>query len=185
MSNEEKKKTKERAKLNPIDIVFDHLSTLVRIDTKKLDYWAIIILFILPLLLSVFLLYRFDVLSSNIVNILISTFSIFVGLLLNLLLLIYDLTKKFNAKEPNIKIKRKFLKEIFANISYSILISIIIIFFLLFSFINMIQIPKISAFIVYFLVANFFLTILMVLKRIHLLLHKEFDKPISNNQENT
>lgn len=103
-----------------------------------------------------------------------------------------------NGKEKNKKIlslKEKLLKETYVNISYNIIISIISIVFLLMLYLvleTMVTakegasacqpllyafkyiVPLISFFVYYFLV-QFMLTLFMILKRIHVLLSKEFE----------
>lgn len=170
--------TNEISKINPVKILRDHFATFQDYGTKKISKTDVFIFVIIPLILSIGFVYFFADISGNLANILFTIFSIFVGLLLNLLLLIYDLTKKFDISEKNLKLKSKFLQEIFANISYSIFISIIIIFFLLVSLIKVGYVPHIASLLVYFAVTNFFLTILMILKRIHILLFKEFSPKI-------
>ena len=169
------KSTKETNKINPVKILHDHFATFRDYNTKKGSIEDVIIFIILPLLSAVGFIYFFADISSSLTPILFTIFSIFVGLLLNLLLLIYDLTKKFDLSEKNGELKRKFLGEIFANISYSIFISILVIIFLLISLIKISYVPVLASFIVYLIVTNFFLTILMILKRIHILLFKEFN----------
>lgn len=115
--------------------------------------------------------------------------SIFTGLLFSLMLLTYDLVKRNEEQsinksgESNLKtkekddiaLKGKILKQIFNNISYSILVAIFSIMSLLLIYIWNNPIYKfIIEFSVYFLVINFFLTLLMVLKRTHKLLSNEF-----------
>lgn len=165
---------KETSKINPVKILQDHFVTFRDFDTNKTSVKDIVIFIMVPLISAFGFCYFFADISSNLANNLFTIFSIFVGLLLNLLLLIYDLAKKFDLTEKNGELKRRFLREIFANISYSIFLSILIIFFLLISLVKLSYLSVVASSIVYFMVTNFFLTILMILKRIHILLFKEF-----------
>lgn len=98
-------------------------------------------------------------------------------------------------KKKNLSLKEKLLKQTYVNISFNITISIISIIFLLILYLmketiaiaidggNISQtilsvfqnlIPVLSFFIYYFLI-QFMLTLFMILKRIHVLLSKEFE----------
>jgi uncharacterized Tic20 family protein len=98
-------------------------------------------------------------------------------------------------KKKNLSLKEKLLKQTYVNISFNITISIISITFLLILYLmketiaiaidggNISQtilsvfqslIPVLSFFIYYFLI-QFMLTLFMILKRIHVLLSKEFE----------
>jgi hypothetical protein len=122
-------------------------------------------------------------LSKDLVNVLVTALSVFAALLFNLLLLIFDIIRKSKNEPDTQDIKLGLLKEIYANISYSIFVSIVSIMVLLVPLLN-IDIPRIASismhvdkvvsFIIYFLIGNFVLTLLMILKRVHVLLTEEF-----------
>lgn len=174
-------------KVNISLIIKKHFSTFQDEKTGEKDYVDHLIFIYIPIIISIVLAYFFHDLEKF-TTILITSLSIFTGLLFNLLLLTYDLIKR-NENEKSIKngediktkkdnditIKGRLLKQIFSNISYSILISIFAILFLLLSFAwnNCYYNITLSS-IIYFLVINFFLTLLMVLKRTHNLLSSEF-----------
>lgn len=175
-------------KINIKNILKDHFSTLQNERTGNKDVLDYIVFFIIPLLISGMLVWVFNDLKQF-ASILITSLSIFTGLLFNLILLTYDLIKRnekqglaskdksdLKTKEDDdIVIKGKILRQIFTNISYSIVIAIFTIISLLLLYIWDNQVYKyIIGFIVYFLVLNFFLTLLMVLKRTHRLLSSEF-----------
>jgi len=167
------------SKINPILIIKDHLITLVDYQKNQTEnkpqysIWDFFVFYGIPLIVAIVCIRYFKEISSSLTNILITTFSIFVGLLLNLLVIIYDLVKK--SIEKNNELKRRFLREIFSNVSYSILISLLLVCCLLISLIDIDYLQLTLSFVSYFLIGNFFLTILMILKRIHILLSKEFD----------
>ena len=175
-------------KINIKNIIKDHFSTLVNERTGNksvIDYFVFIGI---PILISSLLVFVFDDLKQF-ATILITSLSIFTGLLFNLILLTYDLIKRNEAEPIQVdvenerktkldddkKVKGKILKQIFTNISYSILIAIFSIISLLLLYIWDHHLYKlIIVFLVYFFVVNFFLTLLMVLKRTHRLLSSEF-----------
>lgn len=175
-------------KINIKNILQDHFSTLQNERTGNGDVLDYIVFFVLPLLISGVLVWIFNDLQQF-ASILITSLSIFTGLLFNLVLLTYDLIKRNEKQDLDIKdksdlktkedhdivIKGKILRQIFTNISYSIVVAIFTIISLLLLYIWNNPVYKyIIGFVIYFLVLNFFLTLLMVLKRTHRLLSSEF-----------
>lgn len=183
-------------KLNIWCIIRDHFLTLrsgeniLKEDTKlsKVDLFLFVLF---PLILAT-LLFLFGVrLSNDNVNSMLTIFSIFTALLFNLLLLVFDITQnnyKNDRLSPRDKILKIVLKNIFSNISFLILNSIVLLIFLLLLIFNFEIVPAFEtienflrgfAYItIYSLSINFILTLIMILKRIHLLLNKQF----SNSQ---
>jgi FtsH-binding integral membrane protein len=154
-------------KINCSKILSDHIKTLKYADDNKYSIPDIILFYFAPIAVAGYLYYEGIRLTIEQVNILITVFAIFTGLLLNLLLIVYDIVSKNNTTPT----KTKFLHEIYSNISYTILLSIITIIVLIaISFISKITI--LSALVIA-LVIHFLLTILMILKRVHILLSKE------------
>lgn len=163
-------------KINISNIVRDHLATLKDYKTQKISLSDIILFLILPISVSVIIMYNYR-LCKDIVSILITSFSIFAALLFNLLLIIYDIINKHYKKDDEkIKLKKPFLKEIYSNISFSILIAIVIIVLALSLFIiNKFPYRYFIEFIIYYSIILFILTLFMILKRIHILLSKEIE----------
>lgn len=160
-------------KINVIEIVDKHLSTLKNNRTNKIHIPDVILFVLMPLFLSFMLIYFRNLLDKDIANILVTSFSIFAGLLLNLLLLVFDLVDKEGNKNDNIK---DALEELYFNISFCILISILLIFLLLASFINVSFTGYLDSlsFLVYYFLFVFIFTLLMVLKRIYRMLSIKF-----------
>jgi len=74
-------------KINIFKIISNHFNTLQNDNTKKCEFDDILTFLILPLLVSVGL-YWFDFeLKENAINIIITTLSIFVGLLFNIIVI--------------------------------------------------------------------------------------------------
>ena len=163
-------------KINFFKIIQDHIHTLKDFDTKKYKLGDLILFFISPLVVG-FLFIKFNFrLDDDIANVLVTSLSIFAALLFNLLLLIYNIILKPDNSESGANFKNKFLKEIFSNISFCILISIFTIMLLIISFLDIQKLETILTFLVYYFISLFILTLFMVLKRVHILLTKEFEK---------
>lgn len=164
-------------KINFGQIVIDHCRTLKHNHNDKYSGIDIALFFVFPVI-GAGLLFNFQLFpSKDVVGVLITSYSVFAALLLNLLLMIYDVVKRpTNEETRNLKIA--LLKEIYSNIAYSILISIAAlivatIYFICFD--NHKTTAGILALALYVLSGNFVLTLLMILKRVHTLLSKEFD----------
>ena len=104
-------------KINVIEIVEKHLSTLKNHRTNKIHIPDVILFVLIPLFLSLALIYFRNLLNKDMANILVTSFSIFAGLLLNLLLLVFDLVDKEGNNNDNI---RNALEELYLNISFCI-----------------------------------------------------------------
>lgn len=173
------------SKINIFDIIEAHISTLKNYN-KVLEYnkdpdnknrfyvynkWDFVIFFVLPLILGIFFVY-FDLLPiKEILTVLVTSLSVFTALLFNLLLLAFDIMRK-PTTNPTRKI---FLEEIYANVSFCILIAITTISMSVLSiiFLGNCIIYHILSFFVYYFSILFILTLLMVLKRIYALISTE------------
>lgn len=167
-------------KINVSDIVRDHLNTLIHEHNGKRSGPDLILFYGMPIIVATLLLWLKGVFGGAIGGVMVTAFSIFAALLFNLLLLTYDIVRKTDGITPADKLKARFLRQIHSNISYAVLISLTLIVILLAYFV-VISSPRLAtvrqmlAFTVYALATNFILTILMVLKRAHILLSKEID----------
>jgi hypothetical protein len=169
------------SKISTAPIIRDHFKTMVSYRTKKVAIKDIFLFFILPFIIAFALVYLRVQLSRNIINILITSFSIFAALLFNLLLILFDIIHDDRNYENADKIEA--INEIHSNVSFCILISIVSISILLissldFQFVALIQnyrgvLTSILSTFVYFLVFLFIMTIFMVLKRVHILLQNQ------------
>ena len=161
-------------KIDVRDIITDHYRTLVDDATKKrakLDY----VLFLgLPLAAAMASVYGSVVVTDTAVNVLITALSILAGLLLNVLVLIHTVSQRFTVPTGPSDGKR-FLQEIYANIAYCIFVSIASMAPLL----GQVLLCPTSGGCgakdwtsptALFLTSHLFLTLLMVLKRLHILL---------------
>lgn len=185
-------------------IIKSHYKTFYILENKKekKSISSYLIYVLIPLFCSVILTYFGYTMESEINN-LIAAISIFGGFLFNLLAIIYTQVDKiliaikkdeikakngelgiFDTTKRDLNNKRIFAKEINSNISYSIIVALTIIIFLL--LLN-IDLPKIipcnyADFIKmvfiginYFLLSHFILTLLMIISRVYLLLSRDME----------
>lgn len=153
-------------------ILKDHVKTLVNAKTHRPDLRDITFFIIMPSIIT-WILIRSEVkLTNDFVNALIGGLSIYVGLSLNFIALVFDLSSKNTFKTQD---KKDLIKETVANISVSIFYSIFIIVFSLLSNVEIIR--RIATAGSYFIIFQFLLTLLMILKRIYILLMEQLNSP--------
>lgn len=155
-------------KINVTVIVKDHLKTLVNARTNLPDFRDLLFFVMLPIITSLILVYNEIYLNGDFVNSIIGGLSIYVGLSLNFIVLLFDLAAKEIFKDDEAK---SVIKETVANISVSIFYSILIILFSLFTNIDCLLI--VGNFLCYFILVEFLFTLLMILKRVYMLLMKQ------------
>ena len=162
----------------------------------KMYFLDLFTFYLLPLFVSLLCLWARMDFSDKVIEIFVNSSAIFTGLLLNLLILVYDQKTrlpKVDSKTPDWEknqSKHTLIKELYFNISYSTLISL---FILIFSVIHMCLLDTkpielnfkflyVGAFdittwttspVLIFLSLNLVLTILMIIKRIYSLLVNE------------
>ena len=164
-------------KINISRIVRDHVSTLRDYHTKRYRPSDFFLFFGFPAVVAAIVLYFCGVLGSSLITIVATSLSIFAALLFNLLLLTYDAIRKTNDTGSSDTLRRDFLRELFSNISFAIFVAIIaIVLVLVLVLLDKATVAQnVFSFFIYYLVSVFVLTLLMVLKRMHVLLAKEFD----------
>ena len=180
------------AKINCASILKAHFATLKRPGDGRRLCWADIFLFYgVPALIGTLVVWALDrSIGREASNFLATVFSIFIGLLLNLLVIIFDqvrttgeqlaLLATSNAEDrtkdddrKNLTLRLEILNETFSNLSYSILISVVLLMLLFAERLFSGLIAVILSFAICFIIGNFLLTVLMVLKRVHALLTNE------------
>lgn len=163
-------------KINIGKIVADHVRSLSSAHTNKADLTDWISFVGIPILVTAILLISELFISSSIIPPLISSLAIFMGLLLNSIMILLNILRN---KETHFKvIKLEILRETLSNISFTILLSIFNIVFLLLT-----QLPQGNLLIVKYLLNGismmglslFLVTLLMVIKRIYALFASEID----------
>lgn len=162
-------------KINVLKIIDSHFDTLKNDNSKKTELDDYFTFLILPAIVASVLVW-FDIyLNKDAVNMIITALSIFVGLLINVIVLIFDMVKR------DAKLKNSILKQLLSNIAFTIVLSIISILFTLGTFVDSLYIKEISNWLVYFFLSVFLLTILMVLKRMYILFTNEINEIESSN----
>ena len=160
---------------NPWSIVAAQIDTLRSFQTKRLSPVAVILFFGVPLLTAAGLLFRDVTITESAANVLITSMSIFAGLLFNLLLLVYDVVSRgprpvlpiSDEEREHAAVRQRFLFEIFSNISFAIFASVVVVLLLLGGVVlSGTGNPWFSA-VVFFCTTMFLMTLLMVLQRVH------------------
>lgn len=195
------------------EIIKSHCSTFyddayLRIEGKKrIPLGDKIIFIVIPIIIAIILLTSEFFITETYLNIILTCLSIFAGLLFGLLSLVFELTKNIKKEVEIIKInpivgdtlfkklaheelKYRISKELFVNIGFAIIVSILtiicailtrlypkqIVFWLshfeCYQFIKTIYLIS-SNFLAYYLLMLFVLTIMMILKRFFLLFDSE------------
>lgn len=155
-----------------------HFGTLKTSHTGKTSKCDIVLFYLIPTVFSGWLVAgEGRVLTASAINLLSTVFSIFVGLLLNLLVLIVGILPKPNDAQSGAKtLRNEALEETFSNVSYAILISVVAVILLLASkLLNGVALG-ICSFFVFLIAINFLLTLLMVLKRVHTVIYHDITK---------
>lgn len=158
-------------KINIIDIIHDHIDTLINHNSRKPSRQDYFIFFFLPVILSSILVGREVFLNNEAITIVITALSILVGLLFNAVVLIFDIIHR----APKQKIKNELLGQLITNISYSIVVSVATIVISLISYCQTHVLMFIANWTAYSFIFNFFFTVLMVLKRMYVLFKKEIE----------
>lgn len=165
-------KTKILIKINVGRILAGHFKTLRNHNTGKVEFDDVFTFLILPIIGASTLSCFGIQLNDSATNIIITTLSILVGLLFNVIVIIFDIIKRDSSK----KMKNELLNELLTNISYSIVISILIICVTLLTYIDIATIRSVATWVVFLLIGNYFLTVLMILKRVYILFVNELDE---------
>lgn len=120
-------------KINPCDIVSRHLSTLKNVGCESFSAVDLGVFFGLPILIAIVLAIVGVDLEKKVVDVFVTAGAIFTGLLLNLLLLVYDNKSRLDPVDQKkigyqkVQLKHKILEELYYNISFSTLVAVILI----------------------------------------------------------
>jgi hypothetical protein len=173
------------SKISVWPIIVNHINTLRDYSTHKRSIQDFALFFGLPLAAALAGLYFKWSFSVNALNALLAAFSIFAGLLLNLLLLVYTFSTEGIQLNALAKLKTEFVRQLHDNISFSVLVSVSIVVTTLIaimrvkadSVINSDFIEVLITSVLLYLMSNFVLTLLMVLKRIHAMFNEKLERP--------
>ena len=189
------------SKINVCEIFRAHLKTL-RYPNNTISKRDKRIFIYLPIVVSIILVALFSKPTSEAINIFSICLSIFIGLFLNLLILIFSISQSKLTFLDN-KNRLELLKQIFNNLSYTIVVSLISLGFLFLitvvknpseSVSNSLFIWKVSfstynvlgllfSALFYFVFLQVIFTLLMILKRIFKLFSEEFNAMSSESNK--
>jgi hypothetical protein len=165
------------SKIDFRDILRDHFSTLTSGEQDTLSAEDLVLFFGLPLGAAIVLPLLNVCVSKEAASLLINALAIFAGLLLNLLVLIHSLIRRYLDPVKH-RTARALLHGLYANMSYAILVAILtLIPLVVIGFVKTQRTVTILSAVIFFALANFLLTLLMILKRVHALLSREFKNP--------
>lgn len=178
-------------KINISRILIGHWSTLRNANSAKTSASDVTTMYAIPTATSVVLVSSGFLLTPTSVSSISTAFAVLAALLFNLLLLTFDLARRKGPHAPREQIRQEILRQSYQNISYCILAALVVVALLMFysivdpeeiqeSFVigqywmplQAIYKTAVSA-ICYFLIGNFLLTLLMVLKRVYVLFGEE------------
>jgi glucan phosphoethanolaminetransferase (alkaline phosphatase superfamily) len=158
-------------KIDVSEIIGDHIRTIKNDNTGKPGGSDIFLFIMLPVLVSGVLIYFELLIKESLIESLIAALAIFVGLLFNVIVIIIDSIRKTDQND----VKSLLLKEVLANISFTIFLSILAIVTVLATLFSNELLKNIANAITYFLLVEFLVTLLMVLKRIYSLFKHEMN----------
>ena len=169
------------SKINVTDILRDHLLTLLDVRNQQVSKSDVFLFFGSPLLVGAagwyfHLKFNYDGLTT-----ILTAFSIFAGLLLNLLVVLLAFADRPDSAASLLQVRRQLVRELNTNISFAILVSLCVVMVSLVAVFWLAGKPadqKImsapTTAILVALLANFVLTLLMILKRIYVVLDEAF-----------
>ncbi|WP_155257438.1 hypothetical protein [Rhizobium leguminosarum] len=152
-------------------IFADHFQTFRDEATAKLSAADIAVMAGVPAMIAGVCWYLKLPIKDEHVGTLVSVFAIFGGLLFNILVLIYSFADR--SEDPT-DVRSRLVLQAFANISYSVLLCLVAVVLLTALLFATGQLQALIEALIYFVLCNFFLTMLMVLKRVHVLLREKF-----------
>lgn len=168
------------SKINLFSIVRAHFNTLRDPQTKKRSVADWLTFYAGPVVGALLLMRLHLRINNDYVNIIVSMLSIFVGLLLNMIVVLFDIIRSEQKRANKVTV----LEEVLANISFTIVLSIFTIGVVLLTQLNFGR-PEwqpyiedgreVVNFISFVFLILFLLTLLMVVKRMYLLFMDEVE----------
>lgn len=157
-------------KINISRIVRAHFKSLTEGTNRSASDWFVFLL--IPLAVSGLLVWLGAYMSDSLLSTIVSALSIFVGLLLNVVVLLFDIVR--NTSKATIK--HRIITETLANVCFTILLSLFTIPVALTTQITRWPFLRpYTSFATYFLAIVFMATLLMVVKRVYALFQDEAD----------
>lgn len=163
-------------KIDVRQIVLEHIRTLNHAKTQRLRPADLLLFFGLPLFVAAAAALFVGPISNGVVGVMATVHAILGGLMFNLLIVIYEVLRRAHSTggEAAREKRARLLAESYRNIAFLVLTSVGILVLLLGAAVTGEGIAgTIISGTVYYLSAMFVLTLLMVLKRVHILLGEE------------
>jgi hypothetical protein len=169
-------------KINVLPILQEHVRSLRNHATDRISPTDILIFFVFPVAVAGFVTWRGFRLRPLAVNALVSSFSLFATILLSLLVMVFSFIQSTEKQrgDPLLSIRRRLLREINANIAFTVVLSVGI------AAISLIALSTVSrdgdvvaspfTFMLVMAFITFLLNILMITKRMYLLMANELDR---------
>ncbi|WP_375418292.1 hypothetical protein [uncultured Hymenobacter sp.] len=151
-------------KIDVRSIISAHFRTLVDDNTQRAGVSDWVTFLLLPLAAAGGLVGLGAYMSENILSTVVSAFSIFVGLLLNVIVLLFEIVRN-TQQQPR---KHRVVKQTLANVGFAIILSLLAILVALTTQITRWPFLKpYTSFATYFLACLFIATLLMIVKRLY------------------
>lgn len=162
------------AKFSVLSIVRGQLSSMRNYGTARINRREVLFLFVLPLVVPVVqLCTQVLPLSKDVVATVVSAASIFAGLLLNLLVLLYSFVSAADnpdVTERDATTETTLVEQTFNNVSFAIVVSVVLVAASLVTLAQHAALVAPAVFCVYYFGAMLMLLVLQILKRVHALM---------------
>ena len=163
----------------------DHIDTFRDFGTKEYKKSDFLLFFGVPVVPATLIVVFVGTTSGATITVLITSLSVFAALLLNLLLVIYSVANRRlgAAERDQDAVSRQVLREVFSNISFATATAVVGVVVLVGLAIdsNVWGVEIVLSAVIHYLLGVFVLTVLMILKRMHILLAKELRERSANN----
>jgi hypothetical protein len=169
-------------KIDVRSIIASHVNTLRDYGTGKRSVSDWILFFAVPVVVAGTATLKGAHLRAIAVTGLLTAFSIFTGLLLNLIMTVLTFlrTTRGNPEDSSLRIRKQLLRDLAANLAFSILISVMVVAIAITALFGLTQgqdqIGPTATFLLVTGAAGFVLNLLMALRRIYALILNEFDR---------
>lgn len=167
------------AKFSVAGIVRGQLASMRNYGTARINRREVFFLFILPLAIPVVqLCAQVPPLSTDVVATVVSAASIFAGLLLNLLVLLYSFVTAADnpdVTERDATTETTLIEQTFSNVSFAIVVSVVLVAASLITLAHHAALVAPAEFCVYYFGTMLLLLVLQILKRVHALMQFRID----------
>jgi hypothetical protein len=169
-------------KIDVTPILRDHIQTLRDYKTDKLSYSDLLLFFFLPIVLGGVAIWKDVQIRAIAATGLLTASALFVALLLNLLVMVLAFlrTTQGDPTDQSLQLRKTLLREITANLSFSILVALVLVATALTALFGLgddkdLKIGRAPTFLLITGASILVLNLLMILRRMYILILKEFD----------